>query len=82
MEYRSRRPRVERCGNAGPFHFDVGLSSSHHILRFWGLADESVAFENEATRHVRARLVPAEAEAHGTALACRSRERVCWKHGG
>ena len=29
----------ERCGNAGPFHFDVGLSSSHHIVRFWGLAD-------------------------------------------
>jgi hypothetical protein len=29
---------LERCGNAGPFHFDVGISSSHHILRFWGLA--------------------------------------------
>ena len=26
---------VERCGNAGPFHFD-GISSSDHILRFWG----------------------------------------------
>ena len=45
-------PRCCRCGNAGPFHFDVGLSSSHHILRFWGLANERVAFENEATRRV------------------------------
>ena len=26
----------ESCGNAGPFHFDVGVSSSHHILRILG----------------------------------------------
>ncbi len=29
---------VEGIGHAGPFHFDVGLSSTHHIARFWGLA--------------------------------------------
>ena len=63
---------VAGCGNAGPFHFDVGLSSSLHILRFWGLANERIAFENEATRHVSARLVPAQSEAHGThSLAAR-----------
>ena len=27
---------VEGIGNVSPFHFDVGLSSTHHIARFWG----------------------------------------------
>jgi hypothetical protein len=27
-----------RYGNVSPFHFDVGLSSSLHILKFWDLA--------------------------------------------
>jgi poly(hydroxyalkanoate) depolymerase family esterase len=53
-------------GNSGPFHFDVGLSSSHHILRFWGLADERAAVEDETSGRVLARLVPAELEVHGT----------------
>jgi hypothetical protein len=53
--------RVERCGNAGPFHFDVGISSSHRILTFWGLADSSVAAEKEAAISARP-LVSAEAE--------------------
>jgi poly(hydroxyalkanoate) depolymerase family esterase len=52
---------VERCGNAGAFHFDVGLSSSHHILRFWGLAGSSVAAEREPAVPARP-LAPAEAE--------------------
>lgn len=29
----------EGCGAAGPFFLDVGLSSTHHIARFWGLGD-------------------------------------------
>jgi len=53
-------------GNSGFFHFDVGLSSSHHILRFWGLADERAAFEDETSGRVLARLVPAVSEVHGT----------------
>lgn len=55
-------------GNTGPFHFDVGLSSSHHILRFWGLSDERAAFEDENTGRVVARLTRAQSEAHGTPL--------------
>jgi poly(hydroxyalkanoate) depolymerase family esterase len=31
----------EGCGVAGAFFLDVGLSSTHHIARFWGL-DESL----------------------------------------
>jgi poly(hydroxyalkanoate) depolymerase family esterase len=63
---------VDSYGHAGPFHFDVGLSSSHHIIRFWGLADECVAGEHEPSSEVRSRLVPAEEDSHGTAsLAAR-----------
>ena len=55
----------ERCGNAGPFHFDVGLSSSHHIVRFWGLADKLTNFEEDtATDHARAHRVPNAVQAH------------------
>jgi len=62
---------VERCGNAGPFHFDVGISSSQHILRFWGLAGSSVAVEREAAMPARP-LLPAGAESHEIpALAAR-----------
>lgn len=62
---------VGHCGNAGPFHFDVGISSGHHILRFWGLAGSSVVAEREAATQVRP-LVPAEAESYEVpALAAR-----------
>ena len=27
-------------GQVGAFHFDVGISSSQHIARFWDIADE------------------------------------------
>ncbi len=30
----------ESIGQVGAFHFDVGLSSSQHLARFWGIADE------------------------------------------
>lgn len=53
----------ERCGNAGPFHFDVGVSSSHHIVRFWGVADRAAA-KDIAADHARADLVPVVAQAY------------------
>jgi poly(hydroxyalkanoate) depolymerase family esterase len=31
----------QSCGNAGAFFLDVGISSTHHIARFWGL-DQSL----------------------------------------
>ena len=30
-------PSAERLGSTGPFFHDVGLSSTHHIARFWNL---------------------------------------------
>lgn len=52
---------VERCGNAGAFHFDVGVSSSHHILRFWGVANNSVAVVKKPAKLTQP-LVPAQDE--------------------
>lgn len=36
---------VEGVGHASPFHLDVGLSSTHHIARFWGLVETTVRKE-------------------------------------
>ncbi len=30
----------DRCGDAGPFLLDAGISSTRHIARFWGIARE------------------------------------------
>jgi feruloyl esterase len=30
---------AESCGAAGPFFLDAGISSTHYIAHFWGLAD-------------------------------------------
>jgi len=54
----------ERCGNAGPFHFDVGVSSSHHIVRFWGVADKTTALKEKAADYARADFVPIAAQAY------------------
>ena len=32
---------AERCGRAGPLHFDVGISSAASIVRFFGIAAET-----------------------------------------
>lgn len=62
----------EGYGNAGPFHFDVGVSSSHHIVRFWGVADKPTAFKEKATDHARADLAPVVAQAYDpSSLAAR-----------
>ena len=60
----------ECCGNAGPFHFDVGLSSGHHIVEFWGLARRPATVESDiwaATRHVPIALSPGASRAWGDA---------------
>jgi hypothetical protein len=64
----STRRGPDRCGNAGPFHFDVGISSSHHIVRFWGLAESHAAFEEKGTDHAQAHLVPIVVPASATSL--------------
>jgi poly(hydroxyalkanoate) depolymerase family esterase len=43
-----------RCGHAGPFLLDVGVSSSHHIARFFGLLDPRAESRAKAERHVAA----------------------------
>ena len=49
---------VEGVGHAGPFHFDVGLSSTHHIARFWGLA-ATTARKEQAVDHAARVFQPA-----------------------
>jgi feruloyl esterase len=44
----------ERGGQAAPFLLDVGVSSSHHIARFFGLLDPRAAARAKAARHVAA----------------------------
>ncbi len=70
----------ESCGNAGPFHFDVGVSSSHHIVRFWGVADKPTAFTVKGADHARADLVPTMPQAVEPLLVAResvtTREQV------
>jgi hypothetical protein len=46
------------CGNAGPFLLEVGVSSSHHIAQFFGLAGAGAASRDKAEHHVAA--APAE----------------------
>jgi poly(hydroxyalkanoate) depolymerase family esterase len=41
---------AERCGTVSPFHFDVGISSTHHIARFWGLADKEAVRAKPSAR--------------------------------
>ena len=38
----------DRCGQTSAFHFDVGLSSSLQIAKFWGIADRPMASEEVA----------------------------------
>lgn len=57
-------------GRAGPFMLDVGLSSSEHLIRFWGLANEG-AVRTEAPGPSGASEAPGLPAAHvfdGTVL--------------
>ena len=38
---------ADHCGHAGAFHFDVGLSSSSQIAKFWGIAADRPAMSDE-----------------------------------
>jgi len=38
----------ERCGAAGAFFLDVGISSTHHIARFWRLHESLVEMPRDA----------------------------------
>jgi hypothetical protein len=44
----------ECCGQAGPFLLDVGVSSSHHIARFFRLLEPSAASRTKAESHIAA----------------------------
>jgi hypothetical protein len=35
----------DKCGTPGAFLIDVGISSSYHIAKFWGLADRARAIQ-------------------------------------
>jgi hypothetical protein len=37
---------AEQCGTAGAYMLDVGVSSSHAIARFWGIAGAKAAGES------------------------------------
>jgi hypothetical protein len=39
---------AERCGAAGAFFLDAGISSTHHIVRFWDLDESPVALPRTA----------------------------------
>jgi poly(hydroxyalkanoate) depolymerase family esterase len=41
-------PGAQSCGAAGEFLLDVGISSTYHIARFFGLADERPAKDERA----------------------------------
>jgi feruloyl esterase len=48
----------DRCGSPGAFLLDVGISSSYHIAKFWGLADRSRAVQrSKLPRPVAARKI-------------------------
>jgi poly(hydroxyalkanoate) depolymerase family esterase len=40
----------ESCGALGPFFLDVGISSTNHIARFWGLFVEAKAWSSAAKK--------------------------------
>jgi feruloyl esterase len=54
----------EHCGNPGPFHFDVGISSSQHIIRFWGLADKTTVLNEKAADSGPGHFAPIAARAY------------------
>ena len=58
----------EGCGAVGPFFLDVGVSSTHHIAHFWGLATAAArAGSGTAKDHAReGRTVVSRAEVRAT----------------
>jgi hypothetical protein len=52
----------ESCGSAGAFFLDVGISSTHHIARFWHLHESLVEIPQEVA------LVPATIQTNSNSL--------------
>jgi poly(hydroxyalkanoate) depolymerase family esterase len=44
---------ADQCGAAGAFLLDVGISSSYHIAKFWGITGTPVVDSNEGTDEAR-----------------------------
>lgn len=53
----------QRVGNAGPFHFDVGIASGHHIVRFWRIASTPAVVDAAVST---GRLVPVPSPTQGS----------------
>jgi feruloyl esterase len=65
--------RREGIGHVGAFHFDVGISSSEHIARFWDIAQELPAARETFQGQV---LAPIERPASAVAFASASTDRA------
>jgi feruloyl esterase len=50
----------ESCGSASAFFLDVGVSSTHHIARFWRLQESSVEMPRAATPVSATILIPSD----------------------
>src|SRR6516165_5364025 len=60
---------AERCGAAGAFFLDAGISSTHHIARFWQLDESPIAVPRAAARMPAPVPLPAQDRAFAIAGA-------------
>ncbi len=67
--------QAEGCGAVGPFFLDVGLSSTHHVARTWGLSD---GLADAPGTHARPTKVPARASAAPAATELVARTGSGW----
>jgi feruloyl esterase len=51
-------PADDQCGAAGAFLLEVGISSSYHIAKFWGLASHHAAAKDRKSAESVARRLP------------------------
>ena len=51
-------PADDQCGAAGAFLLEVGISSSYHIAKFWGLAPHHAAAKDRKSAESVARRLP------------------------
>lgn len=59
-------------GNASAFHFDLGISSAHHIASFWGIADKLPAPAAQTSRQAQEILEPVSLQSVPLLAACAS----------
>jgi len=60
----------ETCGTAGPFFIDVGISSTDHIARFWGLGEERAGARAAAPRAAPVQATPGAIDVVAQAAGC------------